>query len=89
VSLVVAQAASGIAQELIGVGDRLELVRRGRVPAAQVRMRTAGELAVGADDLLPGCVRRHAEHPVGVSGAGLSRHHDRLPRPGRYLIEIQ
>jgi hypothetical protein len=88
VSPVVPPAASGVGEELIGVGNRPEPLRRGRVTAAQVRMRPAHEPAVGAHDLLSGGVGRHAEHLVRISRAAFSRHQDH-PSAGQHLTEIQ
>jgi hypothetical protein len=84
-SPVIAHTALGVPQKLVGAGDGPEPILRRRVTSAQVRMGIAHLPVVGADDFLTVGVRRHSEHLVRISGAGMCRHQDHL-RPEHEVL---
>jgi Hsp20/alpha crystallin family len=71
VPAVVVGAAPGVAEQVVGVGERPEPGGGPWVGRAGVGMRGLRRPAVGARDVLPGGAGGHAEHLVGVT-AGLS-----------------
>jgi hypothetical protein len=70
---VVALPLLGVAQDLVGGGDLLELGLGLGVAVARVGMQLAGEAAVGAFDLVLRGAARHAEEVVVVVCHGVSR----------------
>jgi hypothetical protein len=80
---VVLLALLGVADDVVGGGNLLELLLGGvAVGRVQVGMQLLGELAVDAANLLVGRIARHAQHLVGVLG------HLQLPIPGQQIERI-
>src|SRR5262249_50201371 len=80
-NFVVLLALAGVTEDVVGGGDRLELVLRLLVPGVGVGVVLLRQLAVGARDLLLGCRLRHPEHVVVIGFEPLTlRRHGALPR---------